>query len=653
MSLDAFFDEPEQKLSILPEEKKKTKSTDGALRKDDIVELTDREHCLKRPTIYIGNVKEELIQSYLYDASGKIQFQEVAYNAGLFKIICEIIDNAVDEAVRCQFKYATKIDVSYFKGGTIRVTDNGRGLPIELKEGGKYTPEVIFTQLRAGSNFDDETRQTLGANGVGSSLTNIFSSKFSVDTSNGVKCYKQEFAKGFSVIGKPRITKSKLNYTTVEFTPDYDYFGASELCMQQLPMLIYRRLVNLSFCFPEITFSFNDKRIVAKNLKQFLYSVSDSFEFNEAEGVRIGVFSSETEFQHISFVNGLDTIRGGSHIEYVTNTIVDYLRAFIKKKHKIDVKPIDIKSKLFIMLSMRMINAQFDSQTKERLTNVAAEVKPILDSILDEKFLKSLTKDESIVFPIVESYRLKQQVKENQELSDLSKEKKKVKIDKYLPATKHNKYLVFTEGDSANGLLASVLGREEFSYFPLRGKPLNTLEVTAATIRENVEMKHIISLSGLRLDKDEQALTHDYILEATDADADGDAIKSLLLCLFYRYGKSLIKAGKIKFLATPIIVGTQKGVVKKFFFDLTAYGEYANLNPDCKLDWSYRKGLGSWKAAELKSLIEKHGIDMFIKTFEWDDETETLLMDWMSKSKGAVEKRKEYLRGKSFDISGV
>jgi DNA gyrase/topoisomerase IV subunit B len=650
--LDDFFDDAEP-VAVVAEPKVKAKVDEKALRKDDIVELTDREHCLKRPTIYIGNVKEEIVSSYLYGANGKILFQDVHYNAGLLKIISEIIDNGVDEAVRCQYKYGNKIDVNYYSNGSVKVTDNGRGLPIELKEGGKYTPEVIFTHLKAGSNFNDEGRQTLGANGVGSSLTNIFSKKFGVDTANGSKRYQQEFAKSFQVIGRPRIVKSKLNYTTVEFTPDYDYFGVSPECKEQLPQLIYKRLVNLSFCFPEITFTFNGTKIAAKNLKQFLHSVHQTFEYNEDDEYRcrIGVFCSETEFQHISFVNGLDTVRGGSHIEYITSAIVDYIRGYIKKKYKIDVKPIDIKSKLFIMLSMRMINAQFDGQTKERLTNTTAEIKSILDMVLDEKFLKSLTKNDEIILPIVETYKLKLQVKENLELADLSKEKKKVKIEKYLPATKENKYLVFTEGDSANGLLASVLGRTEFSYFPLRGKPLNTLEVTATKIRDNVEMKSIITLSGLRLDKDEQSLTHEFILEATDADADGVSIRSLLLCLFFRYGKSLIKEGKIKYLDTPILVGTLKGIVKKFFFNLTDYNEYVNLNPDDKLSWSYRKGLGSWKAAELKALIEKHGIEKFIKTFEWDDETESLLVEWMSKD--TSDKRKEYLRGKSFDINGV
>lgn len=650
MSLDEFFDD--EPVEVKPEPKaKKKKEDEKALRKDDIVELTDREHCLKRPTIYIGNVKEEVIQSYLYGPEGKIVFQDVHYNAGLLKIISEIIDNSVDEAVRCQFQYGTKIEVSYFKGGVVKVTDNGRGLPIELKDGGKYTPEVIFTQLRAGSNFNDETRQTLGANGVGSSLTNIFSKKFSVDTANGSKRYQQEFADGFLAIGRPRLSKSKSNYTTVQFTPDYEYFGISDECREQLPLLIYKRLVNLSFCFPEITFYFNDTKITGKSLKQFLYSVNDNFEFAENESCRLGVFCSETEFQHISFVNGLDTVRGGYHIDYISNTIVDYLRAHIKKKYKLDVKPIDIKSKLFIMVSMRMINAQFDSQTKERLTNTAAEFKSILDPVLEEKFLKSLTKNNEIILPIVESYKLKLQVKENLELAEISKEKKKEKIEKYLAATVENKYLVFTEGDSANGLLASVLGRNEFGYFPLRGKPLNTLEATVAKIKDNVEMKNIIKLSGLRLDKDEQSLNYEYILCATDADADGVSIKSLMLCLFFRYGKSLIKAGKIKYLDTPLIVGTQKGAIKKFFFDLPSYNEYVNRNPDNKLDWVYKKGLGSWKAPELKALIQKHGIDTFIKTFEWDDESETLLVEWMGKNHS--DQRKEYLRGMSFEINGV
>ena len=648
--LEAFFgdDEPVAVVEVAPVVKSKGKDT--ALRKDDIVELTDVEHVLKRPTIYIGNVKEELVSSYIYNDEDGITFQDINLNSGLLKIASEIIDNGVDEAVRCHFKYATKIEV-WYKAGEVTVRDNGRGLPIEEKADGKYTPEVIYTRLKSGSNFDDTDRQTLGANGVGSSLTNIFSTRFAVDTANGSKKYTQQFAKSFSVIGRPKIVRCKENYTQVTFTPNYAYFNLSPECYDQFPALIYKRLVNLSFCFPEITFYFNDKKISAKSLKQFLTGIASEFEFTESPVCRIGVFCSETEFQHISFVNGLDTVRGGSHIEYVTNAIVDHIRAFIKKKHKMDVKPIDIKSKLFLMLSMRMIDAQFDGQTKERLTNSVSEFKAILDEVLTEKFLNSISKNDQIVAPIVEAYKLKLQVKENLELADMSKEKKKVKIDKYLPASGHKRYLTLTEGDSAMGLIASVLGREEFGYFPLKGKPLNCLEALLAKIKSNDEIRNIIALSGLRLDKDEQCLLYDFILLATDADADGISIRALLLCVFYRYGKSLIKAGKIKYLDTPLIVGTKKGLIQKFFFDLNSYQDYVTKNPDDKLDWVWKKGLGSWKKAELKALIEKHGINTFIQTFEYDDETDQLLTEWMSK--GTVDRRKEYLRGRSFDIKGV
>jgi DNA gyrase/topoisomerase IV subunit B len=651
MMLEDFFSDDEPVAVVDEAPVVKTKGKDTALRKDDIVELSDIEHVLKRPTIYIGNVKEELIPSYIYNAEDGITFQDINLNSGLLKIVSEIIDNGVDEAVRCQYKYATKIEV-WYKAGEITTRDNGRGLPIEEKADGKYTPEVIYTRLKSGSNFNDSDRLTLGANGVGSSLTNIFSTRFAVDTANGSKRYTQQFANSFSVIGRPKIVKCKENYTQVTFTPNYAYFNLSPECYAQLPDLIYKRLVNLSFCFPEITFYFNDKKISAKSLKQFLTGIASEFEFAESAACRIGVFASETEFQHISYVNGLDTVRGGSHIEYVTSAIVDHLRAFIKKKHKLEVKPIDIKSKLFLMLSMRMIDAQFDGQTKERLTNTVSEFKPVLDEVLTNRFLNNICNDDGIILPIVEAYRLKLAVAENLDLAKMGKTKKKEKIDGYLPATGDPHLLFLTEGLSANALISSVLGRTNNAYLPLRGKPLNTLQASVSKIKDNVEIQSIITASGLRVDKDDQNLNfRDGIVFACDQDYDGQNIKGLALCIFHRYAKSLLIAGKIKFLSTPLLVGTKKGVIQKFFFDIPSYHQYLNANPDNTLDWSYRKGLGSWTPKSLSDLISKHGIQMFLHTFEYDHEADELLYSWMAKE--MVNKRKEFLRGRSFDISGV
>jgi DNA gyrase/topoisomerase IV subunit B len=620
------------------------------LRKNDIKVMSDIEHVLKRTHIYCGSTKEENIDTHLYSDDG-IVFKNIPIIPALNKIISEIIDNARDEAVRTKFKYATKIEVEYVNG-IICIKDNGRGLPIEyVEDAKKWTPEIIFTQLRSGSNFEDDERETAGMNGVGSALTAILSRRFAIDTCNGVKRYQQTYEMSLARINKPRISDiSQLHYTEVTFEPNYDFFNITDEAKALLPNIIRKMLIELSFCYPEITFYFNRKKITAKSLKQFLTQIHEVHEFSETDKCRVGVFFSDTEFSQISFVNGLNTVRGGTHIDYVTNVIVEYLREFIKKKHKLDVKPIDIKSKLFLFLSLRMVNAQFDGQTKERCTNTTAEVKDILNAVLDEKFLKSITKNEEIMFPIVEAYRLKQEAKENQEARKITGNKK-ITIEKYLPASVTKKYLVLTEGDGAMGLISSVLGRKEFSYFPLKGKPLNALEVTRTKIMENDELRNIIQILSLNLNKDDQSdLTYENVLICTDADADGDAIKSGLLCFFYRFAPSLIAQGRIMFLQTPLLIAKQRGKVKHTFTTFEEYNTFKAKTTE-KYDYTYIKGLGSNKKDDLKDMISKAGLDKFLYSFEMDDTTGESILNWMGKK--TSNKRKEFLRDREFDIAGT
>ena len=619
------------------------------LRKNDIKTLTDVEHVLLRPGMYCGSVSEEPYDTYVYQ-NDKIILKSIPQIPGLLKIIDEVISNSVDEAIRTNFKFATKIKVEY-KNGIISVEDNGRGLPIEQVDK-KWTPEIIFTQLRAGSNFDDESKgEVVGQNGVGASLTSIFSKSFSIDTSNGSKNYKQTFEMSNQKINSPKIKDSKDNYTYIEFEPNYYYFKISDKAKSVLPLLIEKRVRDLAFAYPEITFYFNKEKINTSSLKKFLTAVHDVYESSETSNARLGLFYSDTDFQQISFVNGSDCKRAGTHIDYVTNIIVDHLRTFLKKRHKVDVKPIDIKSKLFIILALRMKNPAFDSQTKERLiTTPSNGFKESLDNLLTKRFLDSITKNEEIILPIVEAYKLKQQVKDNIELKKLNQNKKKIRIEKYYPAVKQSKYLILAEGDSAVNSIMSIIGREYCSFFPLKGKPLNSLEVDINKIKSNEEIKNIINILNLRLDKDEQKeLTHSKVVFATDADLDGLSIRGLLLCLFERFAPSLIKNGQIAFLQTPMIVAKKKDKIIKCFYSFDEYNQFQEQATE-SYEYDYKKGLGSWKKEELKEVFAQ-GFDKFIVDFETEEEYNEYIKNWMSGK--TVDYRKQQVRSRQFDISGV
>jgi len=621
-----------------------------SLRKNDIKVLDELSHVLLRPGIYIGSVTEEIYETYIYE-NEKISLKPVSQIPGLIKIIDEVISNSVDEAIRTNFKYATKIKVGY-ENGIISVEDNGRGLPIEQVEG-KWTPEIIFTQLRAGSNFDDETKGNVaGQNGVGASLTSIFSKFFTVETANGHKHYKQTLENSNQKINKPKLKDSTDNFTAIEFEPNYDYFKISEEAMKILPRLIEKRVKDLAFAYPEITFYFQKEKINTSSIKKFLSSIHEIFEYSETNDARLGLFYSETDFQQISLVNGCYTSRGGTHIDYVSNAIVDHLRTYLKKKFKLEVKPSDIKSKLFLLLSLRMKAPAFDSQTKERLiTTPSNGFKTTLDSLLTKKFLDSICKNEEIILPIVEAYKLKQQVKENVELKKLNQGKKKVRIDKYYPAVKEQKYILLAEGDSAVNSIMSVVGRDYCSFFPLKGKPLNTLEVDINKIKSNEEIKNIINILNLRLDKDDQSeLTHEKIVFATDADSDGLSIRGLLLCLFERFAPSLLKSNRIAFLKTPMIVAKKKDKVVKSFYSFEEYHSFVK-NTTETYEYDYKKGLGSWKKEELKEIFEKEGLAKFIIDFETESSYSDYIKNWMSSK--TVDYRKDKVRSVQFDISGV
>lgn len=474
-------------------------------RKNDIVTLSELEHCLARPGMYIGSTKEELVERYMYDGDKMVK-KTVPLIPGLLKIVEEVIDNSIDESIRTQFKYANQISVT-FKDGIITIKDNGRGLPIEIDKGNKRNVvENIFCMLRTGSNFDETVRseyELKGTHGLGVSLTNIFSEYLEVKTANGAKSYQQRFELGPVKRCRAKEGFSSSNYTEVTFKPNYGYFEPSDAFMEVFPELIYRVLRNAAFCFPEITFKFNGKKILGSNLRQYMSSIHDVNEFTENEKVRLGLFCSDDGFQHLSFVNGLETVRAGTHVDYVTNTIVNKLREHIKKKFKLEVKPADIRNKLFIVLSLRIPAPDFDGQTKERLITPNSSYNDRVISIFSDKFFKQLIKNNEIIDPIVESYRLKKKVEENLSLKNLSNQKQtKVRVEKYLPATKRRKWLVLTEGDSAKGGISGALGREEFSYFPLKGKPLNAFEAKTSDITKNAEFQNIVKITGMRLDKD-------------------------------------------------------------------------------------------------------------------------------------------------------
>ncbi len=621
--------------------------------------LSDAEHMLTRPGMYIGSTTGEKVVG-LYD----FMYKEVELVPGLLKIINEIIDNSVDEFIRTDGKFASKISISIDQNPlepvSITVSDDGRGMPHDLVNGVPI-PVAAWTSARSGSNFTDD-RSTIGMNGVGSFATAVFSTKFigSTTNSSGNTCIV-EASDNCSSVEHRIVSKKAKPGTCVQFWPDLSRFGVMDFSEDHI-LVIKDRLMNLAICFPGITFTFNDEKIKIKNLKDISSRLSDNNHTLEhiASDRRIQVIvapnseiktATDTSDQFLthSYVNGLYTRLGGSHIEFISNKIIVELRAQIKKKYKFDVSPAQIKSHLFVGMWITGVNnLKFDSQTKERVTNTTAEMASFFDGMDLEKFTKKILSDENIIMPIVEAQIRKAELAELAEIRKKNKDADKAnlrKISKFTDASdKRNRrdcMLFITEGDSAN---ASILSAKtpQIGAFPLRGKPLNALGVTMKDILQNQEISNLFSILGLKIG--EKVRSRDYlyfgkIVLCTDADVDGSHISGLIMATLYRFWPELFDLGVIYRFKTPI-AKTIKGGKDRYFYSMDEFREYCDKNKSSKV--RYLKGLGSSSADDFRfyfSEMDKNLVDIGIDSIK-----DLGIIDLVfGKEAGATDKRKNWL----------
>lgn len=559
--------------------------------------LSDKEHILTRPNMYIGAIDAEAKDCFI---SGV--YDSVKYVPGLLKIINEIIDNTIDEAIRTGFEYANQVSV-VIDENQITVADNGRGIPQDFitDTTGKQIlrPEAAWTRTKAGSNFDDE-RVGIGANGVGSALTNFFSYSFTGVTCDGTNTVTVRCSNNADKI----FVKQKaggVQGTSVTFIPDFTRFGVYGLTKDD-SRIVVDRLETLAVCFPEITFKFNGKK-VHHSLKKYakLYQADI---VQEVKDVTLFIGPAE-EQRHNSFVNGVGTVNGGIHVEYVTNRLCDEIIPIVKRKHKIDVTRNNLRNGMMIGLFMRnVVNPKFDSQTKERLTNSQAEISPYLKGLPFDKLAKKVVDDEAIIGPVIDALVAKQLLAEARELAKATKTKPK-RVEGHIACNTKHGTLFLTEGKSAMGYLLKVRQASKHGGYPLRGKVMNTWGMKPVNIMKNKELNDIINILGLKLGVDSSNdMLYNDIAIMTDADVDGKgSIYPLLLAFFYQW-PCLFKQGKIKFCKTPIVI-SKKGKDIKWFYDLDSHAK-AKLKGYSD---RYIKGLGSLTEKEYKKVINEPVFD--------------------------------------------
>lgn len=565
--------------------------------------LTDIEHVLLRPGMYVGSTKPREEEVYLLGESGVFERRATSFNPAFLKIFDEIVSNAADEHRRNPKLDTIRVTVAR---DHVQVWDNG-GIPVvKHADHDEWIPEMIFSNLKAGSNFDDdESRLVAGTNGVGSTLTNIFSSEFRVKTCDGKKVFQQVFRTNMTSRTEAEVKSTKeKGHTEITFWPDLTRFEMSEIDDAHVEMMRCRCL-DIAACNPNLQVVFNDTTYTFPSFKTYCNLYASDIIYESDARWRVGVAPSEGSFTQVSFVNAVETRDGGTHVEYIINQVVNWLRERLRKKHKIDLKPAEIRNHFTVFVQADIVNPAFSSQTKEKLITEPKAFGSKFD--LSEKTLKAVFASE-VVQRILDWAQQKAQAEERKQLRDLNKTLSKSKvlklIDAKTPWGRMRCSLALFEGDSASGAFRQYRDPALQGAFPLRGKVLNVAELPAAKIIQNQEIKDLMTALGLKLGEEPKDMRYGRILIYADADPDGDSITGLLVNFFARFWPELFEQERVFRVLTPLVV-VQRGKEKMCFYTNDEFETWSKDRNDlAKWDIAYKKGLAALESHEYKDIIQ-------------------------------------------------
>ncbi|KAM6176062.1 DNA topoisomerase 2-alpha [Erethizon dorsatum] len=628
---------------------------------------TQLEHILLRPDTYIGSVELVTQQMWVYDEDIGINYREVTFVPGLYKIFDEILVNAADNKQRDPKMSCIRVTIDP-ENNLISIWNNGKGIPVvEHKVEKVYVPALIFGQLLTSSNYDDDEKKvTGGRNGYGAKLCNIFSTKFTVETASKEykKMFKQTWMDNMGRAGEMELKPfSGEDYTCITFQPDLSKFKMQSLD-KDIVALMVRRAYDIAGSTKDVKVFLNGNKLPVKGFRSYVdMYLKDKLDetgnplkvIHEQVNHRWEVCLTMTEkgFQQISFVNSIATSKGGRHVDYVADQIVTKLVDVVKKKNKggVAVKAHQVKNHMWIFVNALIENPTFDSQTKENMT---LQVKSFGSTCqLSEKFIKAAVGC-GIVESILNWVKFKAQVQLNKKCSAVKHNRIKgiPKLDDANDAGSRNSTectLILTEGDSAKTLAVSglgVVGRDKYGVFPLRGKILNVREASHKQIMENAEINNIIKIVGLQYKKnyeDEDSLKtlrYGKIMIMTDQDQDGSHIKGLLINFIHHNWPSLLRHRFLEEFITPI-VKVSKNKQELAFYSLPEFEEWKSSTPNHK-KWKvkYYKGLGTSTSKEAKEYfadMKRHRIQFKYSGPE-DDAAISLAF-----SKKQIDDRKEWL----------
>jgi len=638
---------------------------------EDFKKLTPREHVLKLPDTYIGSTDSHKEQRWIWSpATERMEWREVEFNPGLFKIFDELIVNALDHVVRTatapkntaeSVERVSQIVVT-LTPTTIQIMNNGAGIPCTVHAEEKVmVPELIFGHLLASSNFKDNEEKIVGGkNGYGAKLTNIYSREFTLRTCDATRriLYEQRWRDNMSVAEKPVMkklaatVKNPAGFTEIRAVIDLTRFYGPDTTVIPADMMdvLRTRVIDAAalgaahgcrvFLADSLETGATASEIPVRSFESYvrLFTEEGCPVFYERAGPRWEVAAVLTrrlhndggaggggggipDDRHISFVNGIFTRRGGKHVDAVARAVLSEFCDGPGKK--LDLKPAQLKDALTFFVNATIVNPAFDSQTKETLTTPVAKFGSTFK--ISSAFVARLAKEGGLLdeAQAVLDARLSREAKKSDGRKSASV-RGIVKLEDALwagTAKSTECTLILTEGDSAASMAIAglkVVGRERYGVFPLRGKILNVRDASIQEKTDNKEItaiKRILGLERGRTYKDLKALRYGRVMIMTDQDVDGSHIKGLLINLFDTEWPELLRLPFLCCLMTPLLKAT-RGSTVRCFYSASEYEKWLAESPEGGRGWhvKYYKGLGTSTAAEAREYFS----NMNTVRFLWD-----------------------------------
>ncbi|MFA5803000.1 MAG: DNA topoisomerase (ATP-hydrolyzing) subunit B [Melioribacteraceae bacterium] len=535
--------------------------------------LKGLEAVRKRPAMYIGDIGSR----------------------GLHHLINEVVDNSIDEALA---GYNDRVIVTIHKDQSVTVEDRGRGIPVDMHpEEKKSALEVVMTVLHAGGKFDKNSYKISGGlHGVGVSVVNALSEWLIVEVKREGKIYSQEYKRGVAKANVKQIGtyKSENTGTKITFMPDKEIFKTIKFHFDT----VSERLRELAYLNKEVTMTLKDEAEDQEEVYKFKGGLIDFVKYLDEnrspihkpvyiEGekdntpVEIAFEYSDSYSENVhSYVNNINTIEGGTHLvgfrTALTRTLNNYAykNGLIKDSNKITLTGDDFKEGLTAVISIKVMEPQFEGQTKTKLGN--GEVKSAVEMLVGEKLSEFLEENSAIAKKIIDKCMRAAEAREAARKARELVRRKNALDTMHLPGKladcsindPEHCEIYIVEGDSAGGSAKMGRDRRFQAILPIKGKILNVEKAKINKILENIEIQAMVSAIGAGIGEefDHEKARYGKIILMTDADVDGSHIRTLLLTFLYRHMKELITSGKV-YIAQPPLYKIKKGKEEHYAFD--------------------------------------------------------------------------------------